>query len=117
MGLLKSSLSVVAVASFLVTSCNFSHIRDVRVYQTEISLISKIIEDQSMTLKHFLASHCECEEEQWVTFRCAQAAETLSVVESRWGWHRQMMLFNADLSDSPGPIPDIEEVRCEKSQP
>lgn len=106
----------VLLSVVMLAGCGFIRIRDASVYQTELNLISKIIEEQSSTLEHFLANHCECDEGQWATFKCEEAAETLAVVRSRWEWHRQMMLFNANLSESPGPIPEIKEVSCEEGQ-
>ena len=96
----------------LILGCNRTQIRDARVYKTELELISKIIEAQSQTISHYLKTHCECVEGKWVGFECAQAADTLSVVQSRWSWHKKMMLFNADLGENPGSTPEIEDVAC-----
>ena len=103
-------LSLACVLSLF--GCSQTQIRDTRVYKTELELISKIIEAQSQTVSHYLKTHCECEDGKWVGFECSQAADTLSVVQSRWSWHKKMMLFNADLGEDPGPVPNIEDVTC-----
>ena len=100
--------------SFLfVSGCFQTHVRDVRVYKTELELISKIIEAQSQTISHFLTTHCECVDDEWVGFECEQAADTLSVVQSRWKWHKKIMLFNADLGENPGSLPEIKDLGCD----
>ena len=108
------SLSKILLLSLLfLPGCFQTHVRDARVYETELELISKIIEAQSDTISHFLSTHCECVEDQWITLKCEQAADTLSVIRSRWDWHKDMMLFNANLGRNPGPIPEIQDLGCD----
>lgn len=106
------TLKTLALVGLLALGC--TRIRDEATYRTEINFTSQAIASANVHQRALLAGErCTCTDNVWTPAVCADAAESLAVLTSRWNWHRQMQLHNAGLAEDPGAVPVVPAVTCE----
>lgn len=93
-------------------------IRDAAVYETEIQFADNVVAEQHAQLRQFIDTYCLCGEADMLL--CNAAVETWVVVESRWGYHTDMMRYNGKITEEyPGDAPEyvdypgLMEADCE----
>lgn len=116
----------IALLMLMTSGCVKNHVvRDRAAWETEAAFVNNLVIAEQQAVTALMSRSCQCDvNNQWVTASgeadsvCADAAETLVVVRSRWAWHYQMMLFNAGTvetrpSQEPPTIPSAASL-CEE---
>lgn len=102
------SLSLALVVCGLTACGGKQLLRDRVVYGSELQFADNTVAEQHAQLRQFIDLYCLCGDAPQLL--CNEAVETWVVVESRWPWHMQMMLYNGAMTDvDPGMVPAVVE--------
>jgi hypothetical protein len=111
---MKTLALVVLFAVPFMAGCH--NLRDMGVYQTEISFVDMAVQQSAPSVRRFLAADCACEGGVWsskdeasvATSECASAADWYVTYSARWSWHVAMMRYNGGVTKTdPGAVPEI----------
>lgn len=107
------------VVLVLMTLAGCCPLRDMAVYNTEISFSDLMVNRQAATVQRFLGSSCACSEGTWSdgpnvsAGDCENAADWYFTYSARWAWHVEMMRYNGGVTETdPGEAPAIT-VSCD----
>lgn len=109
------------VLSILVAGCSGTVLRDKDTYVAEVTFTDRMVQGGAGAVRDVLTHQCECQGGTWrstsanVTDRlCQDDADWWTVYAVRWGWHRDMMLYNGRLRDTrPPTAPALPPRSCE----
>jgi hypothetical protein len=114
-------LLLLAMASVTMGSnCN-TVVRDENVYRTELDFLEQTATQPAAALVGWFDLHCKCENGKFVgehAAKCAKDAKLVQVIRVRVPYHKDMMLWNADLlkkrpPKDPPEVPPAEDL-CPK---
>lgn len=106
-------LAAVATAALGLTGCKKSKIvlRDPETYKNEIYLFEMVIEqDTALLAEHLADGSCSCEDGEWNSESCENAAINVVTMQARLKWHvAAMMYLGNQTEENPGPEPEIPD--------
>jgi hypothetical protein len=87
----------------------------------EVNFIDRMLREGSPAVRGFVVTRCACTGNVWrangdgvTDAQCATYADWWMVYTARWTWHRDMMLYNARVTDvRPLAAPVIPPVTCD----
>ena len=85
--------------------CTKHVVRDTVVYQTELNQYDAWATKQAALLRQGMArtEFCTCVEGKFTDKWCADSADFSLTVEARHGWHKEMSLYLAGISEKRPP--------------
>jgi hypothetical protein len=97
---MKRVLFVVALVVMALSGCHKHAIRDVQVYNAELTMWNTWATKLAGLTVGFMALSCACDESgKFTTTECAEAADFVLTVQARHAWHMQMALYNGGITD------------------
>lgn len=111
------------VLAGVLAGCPAAVLRQRDTYVAEVTFTDRLLREGAPAVRHFVQRHCVCEANVWRALPgdadatadlCRDRVDWWLVYTARWGWHRNMMLFNARLLDvRPGAAPAIPPRTCD----
>ncbi len=117
----KAVMLVLAAAFFLAGACGGSTIvRDEVTYRTELNFMEQASRQSADHLAKWVGENCNCNGGRFTTALCLTSADLVQVIRARIPWHKQMMLFNAGITErrpsvKPPTIPPATDL-CPKGE-
>jgi hypothetical protein len=106
---MKRLMAMVLLAAFVMplmgANCN-TVVRDETVYKTELDFMEQTAKQPADKLVEWINLSCKCENGVWVEANavlCDKSAKLVQVIRSRVPWHKEMMLYNASLTEKRPP--------------
>lgn len=78
-------------------------VRDEATYRAEVTFMTTAAMQEAASLVMMVKSYCRCTNGKFTTPECDIAARRALVIQTRIPWHKDMMLYNARLSEERPP--------------
>jgi len=106
MNKLVTILMLAALAVPLMgANCN-TVVRDETVYRTELDFMEQTAMQPADKLVEWINLHCKCDAGKWLGDNaelCEKSAKLVQVIRVRVPYHKEMMLYNASITEKRPP--------------
>lgn len=94
------------VAPLIGANCNSHVVRDAAVYKTELNFLEQTSVQPADKLIEWINLSCKCAEGKFIDANaalCLASAKLVTVIKTRVPYHKEMMLYNASITEKRPP--------------